>query len=187
MAFYLLNTILSLFLLRTCRSLILCENTVVPSSATNFGVLQTLLFAAPPQDEQEEDLDFEAFQARRQEGRLNNKKDFDGYALRDLIVEKWGEQYDVDFNRVDSFGFREIYLNVFPFKLGGRRCRHKSELDYLMHLQAVVEILQKYKQLDYITSQIDETDKVPKMGAPIKAVPLRLKLTKEEINSIMGY
>lgn len=119
---------------------------------------------------------------------MEHKKEFDGYALRDLILEKWGECYDLDFNRVDAFGFREIYLNIYPFKMGGRtKWRHESELDYLMHLQAIVEILENYEQLDNVIYQIQETDKKPKMGAPIKAVPIRLDLSKEAINKIMGY
>ena len=73
--------------------------------------------------------------------------DFDGYAMRGVILEKWGRCYDVDFNRVDSFGFKSLYLNILPFQLGGRRFRHATELDYLCHLQAVVEILVKYKQV----------------------------------------
>ena len=36
--------------------------------------------------------------------------EFDGYALRDCIYEKWGESFDVDFQRVDSYGFRSVYL-----------------------------------------------------------------------------
>ena len=132
------------------------------------------------------DLNMDVFKARALN--VDQKGEFDGYAFRDLLLEKWGECYDVDFNRVDSFGFREIYLNVYPFKMGGRgKWRHDSELDYLMHLQAVVEILEKYGQLDNVIYQIQETNKKPKMGAPLKAVPIRLDLTSEEINKIMGY
>ena len=36
--------------------------------------------------------------------------EFDGYALRDAIYEKWGECFDVDFQRVDSYGVRSVYL-----------------------------------------------------------------------------
>jgi hypothetical protein len=134
----------------------------------------------------ESELNFDAFQARRR--KLEKEERFDGYSLRDLIFEKWGEYYDVDFNRVDSFGFREIYLNIYPFKMGGRgKWRHNSELDYLMHLQAVVEILEKYGQLENVIEKIKVTSKKPKLGAPIRAVPIRLDLAQEDINKIMGY
>jgi hypothetical protein len=161
------------------------------STITGFVVLMPVRAAGNPLSVKEEDddvfLDMEAFAKRSQELVNEPPQEFDGYALRDLLLAKWGECYDVDFNRVDSFGFREIYLNIYPFKLGGKRWRHETELDYLMHLQAVVEILQKYSQLDNVVYQIMETEKTPKMGAPIKAVPIRLNLTKDEVNTIMGY
>lgn len=103
----------------------------------------------------DEEISLEAFQARKRKLEEDSKQqrdsdppsDFDGYAMRDVILEKWGRCYDVDFNRVDSFGFKSLYLNILPFHLGGRRFRHATELDYLCHLQAVVEILVKYKQV----------------------------------------
>ena len=143
------------------------------------------------------------------------EEEFDGYAMRDAILNKWGECFDVDFNRVDSYGFRSVYLNILPFRLGGKRFRRKSldvllnfllfccstltptpllfansdetELDYLCHLQAVVEILQKYDQLDYVLAQLNETNKKPRAGtSPLIAVPLRLDLTEEQVNQILG-
>jgi hypothetical protein len=114
-------------------------------------------------------------------------KEFDGYALRDAIYAKWGCCYDLEFQKVETFGFRNVYLNVMPFKLGGRRFRHRTELDYLMHLQAVVEILEKYEQLDYVLSQIESTDKTPRGNtSPLVAVPLRLSLSENELNKILN-
>lgn len=119
--------------------------------------------------------------------KTNDQEEFDGYAFRDAIYQKWGKCYDVDFQPVQTFGFRELYLNVLPFHLGGRRFRHESELDYLCHLQAIVEILEKYDQLDYVLSQLDETTKKPRPGtSPLVAVPFRLDLTEDELNSILA-
>ena len=110
--------------------------------------------------------------------------EFDGYALRDAILNKFGVCWDVDFQRVESYGFRKVYLNILPFKLGSRRFRHQSEWDYLCHLQAIVEILQKYDLLD---SVLEETKKKPRPGtSPLVAVPLRLDLTEEQIDQILG-
>eukprot|EP00557_Chaetoceros_sp_GSL56_P001103 CAMPEP_0176487672 /NCGR_PEP_ID=MMETSP0200_2-20121128/6272_1 /TAXON_ID=947934 /ORGANISM="Chaetoceros sp., Strain GSL56" /LENGTH=193 /DNA_ID=CAMNT_0017884547 /DNA_START=149 /DNA_END=730 /DNA_ORIENTATION=- len=117
----------------------------------------------------------------------DEEREFDGYMLRDAIYSKWGACYDVDFQPVTTFGFRELYLNVMPFRLGGKRFRHKTELDYLCHLQAVVEILEKYDQLDYVLAQLEETNKKPRAGtSPLVAVPFRLNLTEEELNKILG-
>lgn len=143
-------------------------------------------------DDDYDDISLDAFQARKQRQEKAKKSTreeaFDGYALRDVIRQKWGKCYDLDFNRVDSFGFRQLYLNVVPFHLGGRTFRHKTELDYLCHLQAIVEILEKYDQLDYVLAQIEETTKKPRAGtSPLVAVPLRLDLTKEQVQAIIGY
>jgi hypothetical protein len=150
----------------------------------------------PEESDETNDLDMETFQARkkqqedtkRKESNIKEEEEFDGYALRDVIYEKWGKCYDVDFNRVDSFGFRCLYLNVLPFHLGGQRFRHESEMDYLYHLQAVVEILEKYDQIGYVLAQIDETRKKPRAGtSPLVAVPLRLDLSRDQVNEIIGY
>jgi hypothetical protein len=139
--------------------------------------------------EDDEDFSVDAFQKAKQKLQQQPEDDveFDGYALRDVILEKWGTCYDVDFNRVDAFGFKKIYLNVLPFQLGRRPFRHATEYDYLCHLQAVVEILQDYKQLDYVLYQMAETTKKPRPGtSPLVAVPIRLDLTSEQVNEIIG-
>mmetsp|Transcript_16821 Transcript_16821/g.25060 ORF Transcript_16821/g.25060 Transcript_16821/m.25060 type:complete len:223 (-) Transcript_16821:2718-3386(-) len=137
-----------------------------------------------PQQELETDIDNAITDANKEE---EEEEEFDGYMMRDAIYNKFGECFDVDFNKVDSYGFRSVYLNIMPFRLGGKRFRHETELDYLCHLQAVVEILQKYDQLDYVLAQLDETTKKPRAGtSPLIAVPLRLDLTEEQVNQIMG-
>jgi Domain of unknown function (DUF3067) len=138
-------------------------------------------------------LSLENFQKAKQKIQENvpkqqEQEEFDGYGFRDAILDKFGACYDVDFNPVLSFGIRKLYLNILPFQLGKRPFRHDSELDYLCHLQAVVEILMKYKQLDYVLYQISETKKRPIAGrSPIVAVPIRLDLTDEQVESIMRY
>lgn len=139
-----------------------------------------------------EDLSLEAFQSARENlenvADSDDDEEFDGYALRDVILEKWGECFDADFQRVDAFGMREVYLNILPFRLGSKRFRHETEMDYLCHLQAICEILLKYNQVGNVLIQIDQTKKKPRAGtSPLVAVPLRLDLTPEQANSILGY
>ena len=160
------------------------KNTVVTALASSRA--SSADDASPDADD--DDLSLEAFQRAKKTSQPKQDDDFDGYALRDVILNKWGACYDMDFNRVDSFGFRSLYLNVLPFRFGRRPFRHETEYDYLCHLQAVVEILQKYKQLDYILYQISETKKKPIPGrSPLIAVPLRLDLTSEQVEEILGY
>lgn len=136
----------------------------------------------------EDGLSLEAFQKAKENIVEKNEADeFSGYDFRDILYAKWGQCYDVDFNRVESFGFKKVYLNILPFYLGRRPFRHKTEYDYLCHLQAVVEILQEYNQLDYVLYQIGETNKRPIPGrSPLVAVPCRLDLTPEQVDKILG-
>lgn len=125
--------------------------------------------------------------AATDEEEIEEETEFDGYMLRDAIYNKWGQCFDINFQPVTTFGFRELYLNVMPVCLGSRRFRHETELDYLCHLQAVVEILDKYDQLDYVLLQLEETKKKPRANtSPLVAVPFRLDLTEDELNKIMS-
>ena len=51
---------------------------------------------------------------------------FDGRALRDFIVQKWGVEYDIDFTRTDYLGKASLYLNIFPWTPDRTPYRHAS-------------------------------------------------------------
>ena len=118
-----------------------------------------LLFASVDDDDDDvEGVSLQDFQARKnqqEQAPLEGDEEFDGYVLRDILVEKWNKAYDVEFNKVDHLGARNLYLNVMPFHLGARQFRHATELDYLCHLQAVVEILLKYNQVSVLCSLLN--------------------------------
>ena len=68
-------------------------------------------------DEDINEMSLSSFQnelaKRKEEEVLNNnqeEEEFDGYALRDIILAKYGVCFDVEFQRVDSYGFRTVYL-----------------------------------------------------------------------------
>lgn len=42
-----------------------------------------------------------------------DEEEFNGYDLRDIIYTKYGECFDVQFQRVDSYGVRAVYLVSF--------------------------------------------------------------------------
>ena len=107
--------------------------------------------------------------------------EFDGYAMRDLLVEKWGIPLDIDFQRMPG---AVIYCTVMPVAFGSRKCQHENELSYLMHLQGVVEILHKYNNLDLFIEFIMTTSKVPKTGTD--SVPFRLELSEKDLETILG-
>eukprot|EP00551_Chaetoceros_affinis_P007912 CAMPEP_0203675638 /NCGR_PEP_ID=MMETSP0090-20130426/21557_1 /ASSEMBLY_ACC=CAM_ASM_001088 /TAXON_ID=426623 /ORGANISM="Chaetoceros affinis, Strain CCMP159" /LENGTH=249 /DNA_ID=CAMNT_0050541915 /DNA_START=1 /DNA_END=750 /DNA_ORIENTATION=- len=115
------------------------------------------------------------------ENETENALDYDGYALRDLLVSKWGVPLDVDFQRIGQM----IYCTILPLVGYGSplRSRHDTELDYLMHLQGIVEILHKYDNLDAFVIFIETTNNTPKRG--IDSVPFRMNLNQEDIDKIL--
>ena len=107
--------------------------------------------------------------------------EYDGYALRDLLIEKWGVPLDLDFQRIG----KQLYCTILPVVGHGSplRSRHNSELDYLMHLQGIIEVLHKYDNLELFIAFVETTKKTPKRGTD--SVPFRLKLRDEVIDSII--
>ena len=117
---------------------------------------------------------------------VNNKQNnvhFDGYALRDLLVTKWGVALDVEFQR-GAAGDTCVYCTILPVAFGSRKCQHDTELAYLMHLQGVVEVLAKYQNLDLFVDFIVTTSKVPKPGTD--SVPFRMELSDQDLNKILN-
>jgi hypothetical protein len=109
---------------------------------------------------------------------------FDGFALRELLLQKWGQSYDVDFAVTRYLGRESLYLNVFPWTLEREPFRHADEQAYLEHLQAVSELLVKWQRVASVKAQIRETTKEPRRGTiPLKTVPLRLDLPDELVRS----
>lgn len=110
--------------------------------------------------------------------------DFDGYALRDLLVCKWGAPLDVGFSRGGvTAASSVVYCSVLPVAFGSRKCQHETELDYLMHLQGVVEVLRTYENLARFVDYVQTTDKTPKPGTD--SVPFRLHLTATQLERIL--
>lgn len=114
----------------------------------------------------------------------NNGLEFDGYALRDLLVSKWGVPLDVDFQRGNSSQQQTVYCTVLPVAYGSSKSRHANELEYLMHLQAVVEILQEYNNLEEFLDFVRTTQRKPKPG--VESVPFRLELSPRQLQKVLG-
>jgi PII-like signaling protein len=135
-------------------------------------------------DTNDDDEWLDAFRAAKDDASSKDEDEFDGYALRDLLVGKWGVPLDVDFQRI-STGGATIYCTILPVIGFGssNKSRHNSELEYLMHLQGVIEILNKYNQLDGFLDFVESTTKVPKQGTD--SVPFRLQLTETQIQRIL--
>lgn len=115
----------------------------------------------------------------------------DGYGLRDLLVEKWGVPLDLDFQR-SAFQVDVLYCAILPVVGYGARKgrgralpgRHESELNYLMHLQGVIEVLDQYDQLEGFLAFVETTNKVPKRGTD--SVLYQMKLNREDLNRVLN-
>lgn len=106
---------------------------------------------------------------------------FDGYKLRDLLLSKWGKPLDVDLQRRPP---RSVYCTIMPVAYGSRKCRHGTELEYLMHLQGIVEILDKYDNLELFLDFIRTTNRTPLGGTD--SVPFLMALSDDELDRILG-
>ena len=107
----------------------------------------------------------------------------DGYGLRDLFIAKWGVPFDVDFQC--GYSPSCVFVTILPVAFGNRRqCRHETELDYLMHLQAIIEILHRYDNLESWLYFLETTNLSPKPG--IESVPYRLDLSPNDVQRIVG-
>ena len=78
-----------------------------------------------PTSDEEQDMSLSTFQQELTKRQVSEEKsshvwsldqeeqdeeEFSGYDLRDIIHAKYGECFDVEFQRVDSYGFCSIYL-----------------------------------------------------------------------------
>ena len=110
--------------------------------------------------------------------------EFDGYALRDLLMERYGAPLDLSFSRTGGSAGSDpsVYCNIMPVAFGSRKCRHESELAYLMHLQGVTEILDMYGHLGLFVDFVRTSGKMPRVGS---FVPYRLQLSQSQLNKIL--
>ncbi|KAG7349844.1 protein of unknown function DUF3067 containing protein [Nitzschia inconspicua] len=117
-------------------------------------------------------------------GNDNNVDDigFDGYALRDLLIAKWGVPLDIDFQR--GYTQQTVYCTILPVAFGSSKCRHANEMEYLMHLQAVVETLHEYNNLEEFCDFVSKTSRRPKPG--VESVPFRLELSPQQLQKVLG-
>ena len=110
---------------------------------------------------------------------------FGGYEFAELLTRKWGAELDVDFRPVNNLGKTSLYVAIMPIPFGSRRCRHRTKQDYLMHLQAVTEVLDKYGMVSDFIDFVETTEKQPRANtSPLIAVTYRMNLTPEQVASI---
>jgi hypothetical protein len=93
-----------------------------------------------------------------------------GRDLQELLIDKWGYSFDIQFRRTQGKIFLQVmwrYLEQVSFPL--------SEDEYLAHLDQVMLYLNEWGQVDYVQQWIAQTRDRPRLG---KAVSIPLTLGK---------
>ena len=91
-----------------------------------------------------------------------------GTELRQLLIEKWGYSYDVQFRRTKGKIFLQImwkYLEQASFPL--------SEADYQAHLDSIANYLHALGGIEQVQTFINETKERPRLGKAV-SIPLDL-------------
>jgi hypothetical protein len=91
-----------------------------------------------------------------------------GKELRQLLIDKWGYSYDVQFRRTQGKVFLQImwkYLEQASFPL--------SEADYQAHLDSIANYLHALGGADQVQTFITETKERPRLGKAV-SIPLDL-------------
>lgn len=91
-----------------------------------------------------------------------------GRDLQELLIDKWGYSFDIQFRRTQGKIFLQVmwrYLEQVSFPL--------SEDEYLAHLDQVMLYLNEWGQVDYVQQWIAQTRDRPRLGKAV-SIPLTL-------------
>ncbi len=91
-----------------------------------------------------------------------------GTDLQELLIDKWGYSFDIQFRRTQGKIFLQVmwrYLEQVSFPL--------SEDEYLAHLDQVMLYLNEWGQVDYVQQWIAQTRDRPRLGKAV-SIPLTL-------------
>jgi Domain of unknown function (DUF3067) len=91
-----------------------------------------------------------------------------GQELHQLIVDKWGQSYDVQLRRTKGKIFFQVmwkYLEQASFPL--------SEAEYFEHLETIAQYLNAWNGSEQVRSFLDRTRERPRLGKAV-SIPLDL-------------
>ena len=91
-----------------------------------------------------------------------------GKELRQLLIDKWGQPYDVQFRRTQG----KIFLQIM-WKYFGQVSFPMSEIDYQDHLDSIVNYLNALGGIQQVQTFILETKERPRLGKAV-SIPLNL-------------
>ena len=91
-----------------------------------------------------------------------------GKELRQLLIDKWGQPYDVQFRRTQG----KIFLQIM-WKYFGQASFPLSETDYQDHLDSIANYLNALGGVQQVQTFILETKERPRLGKAV-SIPLDL-------------
>jgi Domain of unknown function (DUF3067) len=91
-----------------------------------------------------------------------------GKELRQLLIEKWGQSYDVQFRRTQG----KIFLQIM-WKYFGQASFPLTETDYQDHLDSISNYLHGLGGTEQVKRFINETKERPRLGKAV-SIPIEL-------------
>lgn len=91
-----------------------------------------------------------------------------GKELRQLLINKWGQPYDVQFRRTQG----KIFLQIM-WKYQGQASFPLSESDYQDHLDSIANYLHALGGTQQVETFITDTKERPRLGKAV-SIPLDL-------------
>lgn len=91
-----------------------------------------------------------------------------GQELRQLLIDKWGQSYDVQLRRTQG----KIFLQIL-WKYCGQASFPLTEAEYQTHLDDITSYLHALGAIEQVQSFIIETKERPRIGKAV-SIPLNL-------------
>jgi hypothetical protein len=91
-----------------------------------------------------------------------------GSELRQLVVDKWGVSYDIQFRKYKG----KLYVQVM-WKYLEQVSFGATEEEYLAHLNWVISHLESWGVLDQVCTYIQKTREKPRIGKAV-SIPVEL-------------
>jgi hypothetical protein len=102
-----------------------------------------------------------------------------GQELRQLILDKWGHSYDVQFRRTQG----RIWLQVM-WRYQEQRSFPLTEVEYLEHLQAISIHLNEWGAVAQVQGFIQTVKSRPRLGKAV-CIPLDLNLGSRSVEWLL--
>jgi len=110
-------------------------------------------------------------------------ENFDGYKLRDLLLNKWGRSYDIQLKGTPWMNGQTLVTVNIMWKYQEQQSFHLSQEDYLCHLEAITHYLKKWNAVNHFIEYVNSTREKPRVA---KAVAVPIDISPEMARQLEG-